>query len=76
MYVDIISSAPIGQGYGLTESCAGGTFSEYDDTSVGRVGAPLPCSLIKVKYSWSYWLNFLSGTIYLLVLVNISKSNW
>ncbi|KAF8753578.1 hypothetical protein HU200_011632 [Digitaria exilis] len=45
--------APIGQGYGLTETCAGGTFSEYDDTSVGRVGAPLPCSYIKqgIKYS-------------------------
>lgn len=41
--------APIGQGYGLTETCAGGTFSEYDDTSVGRVGAPLPCSYIKVR---------------------------
>ena len=46
----LIHSAPIGQGYGLTETCAGGTFSEYDDTSVGRVGAPLPCSFIKVKY--------------------------
>ncbi|CAK9155734.1 unnamed protein product, partial [Ilex paraguariensis] len=36
------------QGYGLTETCAGGTFSEYDDTSVGCVGAPLPCSFIKL----------------------------
>lgn len=44
-------SAPIGQGYGLTETCAGGTFSEFDDTSVGRVGAPLPCSFIKVLYN-------------------------
>lgn len=44
-----VSSAPIGQGYGLTETCAGGTFSEVDDTSVGRVGAPLPCSFIKVR---------------------------
>lgn len=43
-----IFSAPIAQGYGLTETCAGGSFSEYDDTSVGRVGAPLPCSYIKV----------------------------
>ena len=43
------SRAPIGQGYGLTETCAGGTFSEYDDASVGRVGAPLPCSYIKVR---------------------------
>jgi len=42
--------APIGQGYGLTETCAGGTFSEYDDTSVGRVGAPLPCSYVKVSF--------------------------
>ena len=41
-------SAPIGQGYGLTETCAGATFSEVDDTSVGRVGSPNPCSFIKV----------------------------
>ncbi|RLM58294.1 long chain acyl-CoA synthetase 9, chloroplastic-like [Panicum miliaceum] len=40
--------APISQGYGLTETCAGGTFSEYDETSVGRVGPPLPCSYIKL----------------------------
>jgi len=44
----VIFSAPIGQGYGLTETCAGGTFSDVDDTSVGRVGPPLPCSFIKV----------------------------
>lgn len=44
-----IFSAPIGQGYGLTETCAGGTFSEFDDLSVGRVGAPLPCSFVKVS---------------------------
>ena len=50
----VIFSAPIVQGYGLTESCAGGTFSEYDDTSVGRVGAPLPCSFIKVS-GWKYF---------------------
>lgn len=43
-----ISSAPIGQGYGLTETSAGATFSEVDDTSVARVGAPLPCSFVKV----------------------------
>lgn len=41
--------APIGQGYGLTETCAGGNFSEFDDTSVGRVGNPLPSSFIKVR---------------------------
>lgn len=48
----LFSSAPIGQGYGLTETTAGATFSEFDDTSVGRVGAPLPCSFIKVLKNW------------------------
>lgn len=43
-----ICRAPIGQAYGLTETCAGGAFSESDDVSVGRVGPPLPCSYIKV----------------------------
>ncbi|KAL3513618.1 hypothetical protein ACH5RR_026335 [Cinchona calisaya] len=47
-FINICLGAPIGQGYGLTETCAGGTFSEEDDTSVGRVGAPLPCSYIKL----------------------------
>ncbi|KAF5205941.1 Long chain acyl-coa synthetase [Thalictrum thalictroides] len=47
-FINICLGAPIGQGYGLTETCAGGTFSEYDDTSVSRAGAPLPCSFIKL----------------------------
>lgn len=47
--MSIISRSPIGQGYGLTETCAGGTFCDFDDTSVGRVGPPLPCSFVKVK---------------------------
>lgn len=47
-FINICLGAPIGQGYGLTETCAGGTFSEHDDTSVGCVGAPLPCSYIKL----------------------------
>uniref|UniRef100_A0A1J3ICP4 Long chain acyl-CoA synthetase 9, chloroplastic n=1 Tax=Noccaea caerulescens TaxID=107243 RepID=A0A1J3ICP4_NOCCA len=47
-FINICIGAPIGQGYGLTETCAGGTFSEFDDTSVGRVGAPLPCSFVKL----------------------------
>ncbi|XP_031115997.1 long chain acyl-CoA synthetase 9, chloroplastic [Ipomoea triloba] len=47
-FINICLGAPIAQGYGLTETCAGGSFSEYDDTSVGRVGAPLPCSYIKL----------------------------
>ncbi|KAI5355317.1 hypothetical protein L3X38_008212 [Prunus dulcis] len=52
-FINICIGAPIGQGYGLTETCAGGTFSEFDDTSVARVGAPLPCSFIKNTSSFS-----------------------
>ncbi|CAA6667667.1 unnamed protein product [Spirodela intermedia] len=47
-FINISLGAAIGQGYGLTETCAGGTFSEADDISIGRVGAPLPCSFIKL----------------------------
>uniref|UniRef100_A0A0D9XX99 4-coumarate--CoA ligase n=1 Tax=Leersia perrieri TaxID=77586 RepID=A0A0D9XX99_9ORYZ len=36
-FINICLGVPIGQGYGLTETCAGGTFSEYDDPSVGRL---------------------------------------
>ncbi|KAH9322114.1 hypothetical protein KI387_016753, partial [Taxus chinensis] len=47
-FINICLGAPIVQGYGLTETCAGGTFSEWDDTTVGRVGPPLPCSYVKL----------------------------
>lgn len=47
-FINICMGAPIGQGYGLTETFAGAAFSEWDDPSVGRVGPPLPCSFIKL----------------------------
>ncbi|CAL9131800.1 unnamed protein product [Musa acuminata var. zebrina] len=47
-FINICLGAPVVQGYGLTETCAGGTFSDYDDTSVGHVGAPVPCSYVKL----------------------------
>ncbi|CAN8270590.1 unnamed protein product [Cochlearia groenlandica] len=50
-FINICMGAPIGQGYGLTETCAGATFSEWDDPAVGRVGPPVPCSYIKLV-SW------------------------
>lgn len=50
-FINICMGAPIGQGYGLTETFAGAAFSESDDTSVGRVGPPLPCCYIKLV-SW------------------------
>lgn len=40
--------APVVQGYGLTETCAGAAFTEPDDISVGRVGPPVPHCYIKV----------------------------
>uniref|UniRef100_A0A2N9E728 AMP-dependent synthetase/ligase domain-containing protein n=1 Tax=Fagus sylvatica TaxID=28930 RepID=A0A2N9E728_FAGSY len=50
-FINICMGAPIGQGYGLTETFAGGAFSEWDDITVGRVGPPLPCCYIKLV-SW------------------------
>lgn len=47
-FFNVCMGARIGQGYGLTETCAGATISEWDDTTVGRVGPPLPCCYIKL----------------------------
>ncbi|XP_016163512.1 long chain acyl-CoA synthetase 9, chloroplastic-like [Arachis ipaensis] len=47
-FINICFSAGIGQGYGLTETCAGGAFSDFDDSSVGHVGPPVPSSYIKL----------------------------
>ncbi|KAL5699977.1 long-chain-fatty-acid--CoA ligase [Ranunculus cassubicifolius] len=50
-FINICVGASVGQGYGLTETCAGAAFSEMDDPNVGRVGPPIPCSYIKL-ISW------------------------
>ncbi|KAI3968319.1 hypothetical protein MKX01_038276 [Papaver californicum] len=50
-FMNVCLGIPIGQGYGLTETCAGAAFSEADDTTVGRTGPPLPCGYIKLV-SW------------------------
>ncbi|KAJ6873998.1 long chain acyl-CoA synthetase 8 [Populus alba x Populus x berolinensis] len=50
-FTNICMGAIIGQGYGLTETCAGAAFTEWDDPSVGRVGPPLPCCYVKLV-SW------------------------
>eukprot|EP00249_Psilotum_nudum_P022169 c28401_g1_i4 orf=467-2566(+) len=47
-FINICFGIPIGQGYGLTETCAGGTFSEWDDMTVGRVGPPSSHCYIKL----------------------------
>ncbi|KAK8546723.1 hypothetical protein V6N12_027493 [Hibiscus sabdariffa] len=47
-FINICIGAPLCQGYGLTETCAGTAFTEWDDTTVGRVGPPVPCCYIKL----------------------------
>eukprot|EP00250_Pteridium_aquilinum_P013361 c21293_g1_i1 orf=391-2490(+) len=47
-FINICMGAPIGQGYGLTETCAGASFSEWDDITVGRVGPPIPHCYVKL----------------------------
>uniref|UniRef100_A0AAQ4Q753 long-chain-fatty-acid--CoA ligase n=1 Tax=Gasterosteus aculeatus aculeatus TaxID=481459 RepID=A0AAQ4Q753_GASAC len=48
-FMNICLCCPVGQGYGLTETCGAGTISEIWDYSTGRVGAPLICSEITLK---------------------------
>ncbi|TWW73262.1 long-chain-fatty-acid--CoA ligase 3b isoform X1 [Takifugu flavidus] len=48
-FMNVCLCCPVGQGYGLTETCGAGTISEIWDYSTGRVGAPLVCSEIKLK---------------------------
>uniref|UniRef100_A0AAR2IUB7 long-chain-fatty-acid--CoA ligase n=1 Tax=Pygocentrus nattereri TaxID=42514 RepID=A0AAR2IUB7_PYGNA len=48
-FMNICFCCPVGQGYGLTETCGAGTISDYYDYSTGRVGAPLICSEIMLK---------------------------
>ncbi|KAF9611326.1 hypothetical protein IFM89_030115 [Coptis chinensis] len=50
-FINVCMGSSVGQGYGLTETCAGAAFSEMDDPSVGRVGPPIPCCYIKL-ISW------------------------
>ncbi|KAJ8388705.1 hypothetical protein AAFF_G00131140 [Aldrovandia affinis] len=48
-FMNICFCCPVGQGYGLTETCGAGTISDMWDYSTGRVGAPLICSEISLK---------------------------
>nr|CAB3219804.1 long-chain-fatty-acid--CoA ligase 1 [Phallusia mammillata] len=48
-FMNICMCAPIGQGYGLTETCGATTVSQVlEDFSTGRVGPPLPCCEVKL----------------------------
>lgn len=48
-FMNVCLCCPVGQGYGLTETCGAGTISELWDYSTGRVGGPLVCCEIKLK---------------------------
>ncbi|XP_044147420.1 long-chain-fatty-acid--CoA ligase 3 [Bufo gargarizans] len=48
-FMNICFCCPVGQGYGLTETCGAGTITEMWDYSTGRVGAPLVCCEIRLK---------------------------
>lgn len=51
-FMNICFCCPVGQGYGLTETCGAGTIQEVTDRSTGRVGAPLTCNEVMLV-SWS-----------------------
>lgn len=48
-FMNVCFCCPVGQGYGLTETCGAGTISESWDYSTGRVGGPLVCCEFKLK---------------------------
>ncbi|XP_002163162.2 long-chain-fatty-acid--CoA ligase 4 isoform X1 [Hydra vulgaris] len=47
-FLNICFCCPVGQGYGLTETCAAGTVCAEWDHSTGRVGRPLTCCELKL----------------------------
>lgn len=50
-FMNVCFCCPVGQGYGLTETCAGGTLCEAWDQSTGRVGRPVGSAEVKLE-SW------------------------
>ncbi|XP_027137407.1 long-chain-fatty-acid--CoA ligase 4 [Larimichthys crocea] len=48
-FMNVCFCCPVGQGYGLTETCGAGTITEVADISTGRVGAPLVCCEIRLR---------------------------
>ncbi|KAM9356635.1 long-chain-fatty-acid--CoA ligase 4 [Symphorus nematophorus] len=48
-FMNVCFCCPVGQGYGLTETCGAGTITEVADISTGRVGAPLLCCEIRLR---------------------------
>eukprot|EP00053_Salpingoeca_punica_P013273 m.119662 g.119662 ORF g.119662 m.119662 type:complete len:687 (-) comp16158_c0_seq3:616-2676(-) len=47
-FMNIVFCCPVGQGYGLTETCGAGTITDPADRVFGRVGPPVSCCQIKL----------------------------
>jgi len=47
-FLKICFSCSVIQGYGLTETCGGGSIMHVDDPTLGRVGPPLPSIHVKL----------------------------
>jgi long-chain acyl-CoA synthetase len=48
LFMNVCFCCPVGQGYGLTETCGAGTIVWPDARAVGRVGPPVLCTDIKL----------------------------
>lgn len=48
-FMNICFCCPVGQGYGLTETCGAGTICDTTDLSTGRVGTPLACCDVRLR---------------------------
>ncbi|KAJ1364156.1 Siroheme synthase [Parelaphostrongylus tenuis] len=48
-FMNICFCCPVIQGYGLTETCGGGTLADVHDLSTGTVGPPLSCCEILLE---------------------------
>jgi long-chain acyl-CoA synthetase len=47
-FISTCFGCPLGQGYGLTETCAGLTLQDLADDRVGIAGVPIPCVEVKL----------------------------
>lgn len=47
-FLKVCFGIPVVQGYGLTETCGGGTLQDSGEVETGRVGPPVSCSEIKL----------------------------
>ncbi|XP_046869932.1 long-chain-fatty-acid--CoA ligase 4 [Hypomesus transpacificus] len=49
LFMNACFCCPVGQGYGLTETCGAGTITLVEDYTTGRVGSPLKCCEVQLR---------------------------